>query len=97
MNRAIALRLFLGDQPTPRLRSRYARVCHSHCGSFYPVTPVRGWWRSFDVNARRWVQPRQVLQTARHIDAVQLVNGLVPSNLTRALRDEHVGTIIRAN
>ena len=47
-NRAvvIALRLFLGDQPTPRLRSRYARVCHSHCGSFYPVTPVRGWWRS---------------------------------------------------
>jgi isopentenyl phosphate kinase len=26
---------------------------------------------------------------------VQVVNGLVPGNLTRALRDEHVGTIIR--
>src|SRR5262249_41872440 len=39
----------------------------------------------------------EVLQTARHIDAVQVVNGLVPGNLTRALRDEHVGTIIRAS
>jgi len=37
----------------------------------------------------------EVLETARHIDAVQVVNGLVPGNLTRALRDEHVGTIIR--
>jgi molybdenum storage protein len=37
----------------------------------------------------------EVLQAARQIDAVQLVNGLVPGNLTRALRDEHVGTIIR--
>jgi molybdenum storage protein len=37
----------------------------------------------------------EVLQTARHIDAVQIVNGLIPGNLTRALRDEHVGTIIR--
>jgi molybdenum storage protein len=38
-----------------------------------------------------------VLQTARHINAVQVVNGLVPGNLTRALRDEHVGTIIRSS
>jgi molybdenum storage protein len=38
-----------------------------------------------------------VLKTARHIDAVQVVNGLVPGNLTRALRDEHVGTIIRSS
>src|SRR5580765_7562441 len=37
----------------------------------------------------------EVLETARHIDAVQVVNGLVAGNLTRALRDEHVGTIIR--
>ena len=38
-----------------------------------------------------------VLKTTRHIDAVQVVNGLVPGNLTRALRDEHVGTIIRSS
>ena len=38
-----------------------------------------------------------VLETARHLDAVQVVNGLVPGNLTRALRDEHVGTIIRSS
>jgi molybdenum storage protein len=37
----------------------------------------------------------EVLKNARHIDAVQVVNGLVPGNLTKALRDEHVGTIIR--
>lgn len=39
----------------------------------------------------------EVLRTARHIDAVQVVNGLVSGNLTRALRGEHVGTIIRAS
>ncbi|HEX4520823.1 MAG TPA: hypothetical protein VH063_14675 [Gaiellaceae bacterium] len=39
----------------------------------------------------------EALETARHIDAVQVVNGLVPGNLTRALRDEHVGTIIRSS
>jgi molybdenum storage protein len=37
-----------------------------------------------------------VLKHTRHVDAVQVVNGLVPGNLTRALRDEHVGTIIRS-
>jgi molybdenum storage protein len=37
----------------------------------------------------------EVLETARHIDSVQVVNGLVPGSLTQALRDEHVGTIIR--
>jgi len=38
-----------------------------------------------------------VLTTARHVKEVQLINGLVAGNLTRALRDEHVGTIIRSN
>lgn len=38
-----------------------------------------------------------VLQTTRHIKEVQIVNGLVSGNLTRALRDEHVGTIIRSS
>src|SRR5207342_263235 len=37
------------------------------------------------------------LQTARHIRQLQVVNGLVPGNLTRALAGEHVGTIITAS
>jgi molybdenum storage protein len=37
-----------------------------------------------------------LLKTARHIREVQVVNGLVPGNLTRALAGEHVGTIITA-
>ncbi|ACK50524.1 aspartate/glutamate/uridylate kinase [Methylocella silvestris BL2] len=37
-----------------------------------------------------------LLQSARHVHEVQIVNGLVPGNLTRALAGEHVGTIITA-
>jgi molybdenum storage protein len=37
-----------------------------------------------------------LLKQARHIREVQVVNGLVPGNLTRALAGEHVGTIITA-
>ncbi|MDR3514685.1 MAG: uridine kinase [Azospirillaceae bacterium] len=37
-----------------------------------------------------------LLQAARHVHQVQVVNGLVPGNLTRALNGEHVGTIITA-
>jgi molybdenum storage protein len=36
-----------------------------------------------------------VMATARHIERVQVINGLVPGRLTGALRGEHVGTIIR--
>jgi molybdenum storage protein len=36
-----------------------------------------------------------VMATARHIERVQIVNGLVPGRLTAALRGEHVGTLIR--
>ncbi|BBJ23131.1 amino acid kinase family protein [Candidatus Nitrotoga sp. AM1P] len=36
----------------------------------------------------------EVMATARHIERVQVVNGLVPGRLTAALRGEHVGTII---
>jgi molybdenum storage protein len=32
---------------------------------------------------------------ARHLERVQIVNGLVPGRLTAALRGEHVGTIIK--
>jgi molybdenum storage protein len=35
------------------------------------------------------------MRNARHIERVQLINGLVPGRLTAALRGEHVGTLIR--
>lgn len=38
-----------------------------------------------------------LLKSARHIREVQIVNGLKPGNLTRALAGEHVGTIITAS
>jgi len=38
-----------------------------------------------------------LIQNATHVREVQVVNGLVPGNLTRALAGEHVGTIITAN
>jgi molybdenum storage protein len=37
-----------------------------------------------------------LLASARYVRQVQVVNGLVPGNLTRALAGEHVGTIITA-
>jgi len=36
-----------------------------------------------------------VMANARHLEKVQIVNGLVPGRLTAALRGEHVGTIIQ--
>jgi len=38
-----------------------------------------------------------LLKSARHVREVQVVNGLIPGNLTRALQGEHVGTIITAS
>jgi molybdenum storage protein len=38
-----------------------------------------------------------LLKSAHHVRQVQVVNGLIPGNLTRALAGEHVGTIITAN
>jgi len=38
-----------------------------------------------------------LLKQARHVRQVQIVNGLVPGNLTRALAGEPVGTIITAD
>lgn len=35
-----------------------------------------------------------IMQNARHIKRVQIVNGLKPGKLTAALRGEHVGTVI---
>jgi molybdenum storage protein len=38
-----------------------------------------------------------LLKSARHVREVQVINGLVHGNLTRALAGEHVGTIITAS
>lgn len=38
-----------------------------------------------------------LLAQAQHVRQVQVINGLVPGNLTRALAGEHVGTIITAD
>lgn len=38
-----------------------------------------------------------LLKAARHVRQVQVINGLVPGNLTRALAGEHVGTLITAS
>src|SRR6201984_3081319 len=38
-----------------------------------------------------------LLASARYVREVQVINGLVPGNLTRALAGEHVGTIITAS
>jgi molybdenum storage protein len=35
------------------------------------------------------------MANARHLERVQVVNGLVPGRLTAALRGAHVGTIIK--
>ena len=38
----------------------------------------------------------ELLPNAQHRRAIQIINGLKPGNLTRALNGEHVGTIITA-
>jgi molybdenum storage protein len=39
----------------------------------------------------------EVMASAKHLDQIQIVNGLVPGNLVRALRGEHVGTVIHSS
>ena len=38
----------------------------------------------------------ELMARAKHVREIQIVNGLVPGNIARALRGEHVGTIIHA-
>lgn len=38
----------------------------------------------------------EFMRQASHVRRIQVINGLVPGNLTRALAGEHVGTIIEA-
>ena len=39
----------------------------------------------------------ELMMSARHVRSVQVINGLVAGNITRALAGEHVGTIITAD
>ena len=36
----------------------------------------------------------EVIQNSEVIDRVQIINGMVPGNITRAMNGEHVGTFI---
>ncbi len=38
----------------------------------------------------------ELMADAKHVREIQIVNGLEPGNITRALRGEHVGTIVDA-
>ena len=38
----------------------------------------------------------EVMAAAKHLEQIQIVNGLVPGNVLRALRGEHVGTIVHS-
>jgi molybdenum storage protein len=53
----------------------------------------------FDRDLNDLVVERIVLTNmmkASHVREIQIINGLVPGNLTRALAGEHVGTIVTA-
>ena len=39
----------------------------------------------------------RLMSRARHVKEIQIVNGRTPGNITKALRGEHVGTIIHAD
>ena len=39
----------------------------------------------------------EILQNSEVLDKLQIINGLEPGNITRALQGEHVGTIINKN
>ena len=38
----------------------------------------------------------ELMRNARHVKSIQVINGLKPGLITRALAGEHVGTIISA-
>ncbi len=38
----------------------------------------------------------QLMAHAKHQKQIQIINGLTPGNITKALRGEHVGTVIHA-
>ena len=38
----------------------------------------------------------ELMANAKHVKEIQIVNGLTPGNITKALEGEHVGTIVHA-
>jgi molybdenum storage protein len=38
-----------------------------------------------------------LMATAKHVKEIQIINGLTPGNITKALAGEHIGTIIDAS
>jgi molybdenum storage protein len=38
----------------------------------------------------------ELMAHAKHVKEIQIVNGLTPGNITKALNGEHVGTIVHA-
>ncbi|MEZ4819850.1 MAG: hypothetical protein R3A45_08130 [Bdellovibrionota bacterium] len=38
-----------------------------------------------------------IMENAQHQREIQIINGLVPGNLTKALNGEKIGTIIKAD
>ena len=48
------------------------------------------------VDSRRLVSVLEMLTRARVVKSVQLVNGLAPDQIVRAVRGERVGTVISA-
>ena len=39
----------------------------------------------------------ELMAHAKHVKEIQIVNGLTPGNVTKALAGEHVGTIVHAD
>lgn len=39
----------------------------------------------------------QLMQRAKHVKQIQIINGRTPGNITKALRGEHVGTIVHTD
>jgi molybdenum storage protein len=39
----------------------------------------------------------QLMAYAKHQKEIQIVNGLTPGNITKALQGEHVGTLVHAD
>ena len=66
-------------------------------GQIHPArSPSRSWrrwiWTTSSSSAACWT----MMKNAQHRRSIQVINGLKPGNLTRALNGEHVGTIITA-
>ena len=52
-------------------------------------------WRPMPPREKEIPSPcLEILQNSEVLERLQIINGMVPGNITRALNGEHVGTII---